>query len=90
MPDTVNVNVMEKEFQVALSEKDGKTFAKTHIDHFGEVTVSDFGGGRDGALKNIRARVSNIMGTLREDEAREARRNPPPAPESPEVAPAKA
>ena len=78
MPESVNVSVMEKEFAVSLSEKDGKVFAKTHIDHFGEVTVSDFGGGREGALKNLRARVSNIMGTLREDEAREARRNPPP------------
>jgi len=79
MSETVNVSVMEKEFSVSLSEKDGKVLAKTHIDHFGEVTVADFGGGREGALKNLRARVSNIMGTLRDDEARELRRNPPPA-----------
>jgi hypothetical protein len=79
MSESVSINVMEKEFPVSLSEKDGKTFAKTHIDNFGEVTVGDFGGGHDGALKNLRARVSNIVGTLREDEAREARRNPPSA-----------
>ena len=79
MSESVSLNVLEKEFPVSLSEKDGKIFAKTHIDNFGEVTVSDFGGGRDGAIKNLKARVSNIVGTLREDEAREARRNPPPA-----------
>jgi hypothetical protein len=79
MPETASINVLEKDFSVTLSEKDGKTYAKTHIDHFGEVSVGDFGGGREGALKNLRARVSNIMNTLRDDEAREARRNPPPA-----------
>jgi len=75
MADKLRVTVLEKEFEIELSEKDGKVFAKAHIDHFGEVSVSDFGGGRDGAVKNLRARICNILGTLRDDEAREARRN---------------
>jgi hypothetical protein len=79
MADKLRVTVLEKEFEIELNEKDGKFFAKTHIDHFGEIVVSDFGGGRDGAVKNVRARICNILGTLREDEAREARRNQPAA-----------
>jgi len=86
MADKQRVTVLEKEFEFELSEKDGKYFAKTHIDHFGEVSVSDFGGGKEGAVKNLRARVSNILASLRDDEARELRRNPPPA----EAAPAEA
>lgn len=89
MSETVSLNVLEKEYPVTLTDKDGKIYAKTHIDKFGEVTVSDFGGGRDGALKNLRARVSNILNTLHDDEAREAKRNPAPA-EGAEAAPAKA
>jgi hypothetical protein len=70
----VSVTVHEKEFEVTLVEKDGKVFAKTHINNFGEVQVPDFGGGRDRALENIKARIGNILAALENDEARVTRK----------------
>jgi hypothetical protein len=68
------VTVHEKDFEVEFSEKQGKVFAKTHINNFGEVVVPDFGGGKDRALLNIQARIGNIMAAMQMDEAREARK----------------
>lgn len=72
--EKVKVNIHEKDFEVELFEKQGKVFAKTHVNNFGEVQVPDFGGGKDKALKNIQARIGNIMMAMQSDEAREARR----------------
>jgi hypothetical protein len=72
--EKVKVTVHEKEFEVEIQEKQGKSFAKTHINNFGEVTVPDFGGGRAKALENIQARIGNILRALQADENREARR----------------
>jgi hypothetical protein len=72
--EKVKVNIHEKDFEVELFEKQGKIFAKTHVNNFGEVMVPDFGGGRDKALQNIQARIGNIVAAMQSDEAREARR----------------
>lgn len=72
--ETVRLSVHEKEFEVTLTEKDGKVFAKTHINNFGEVQVPDLGGGRDKALDGLKARVGNILAAMEADEARETRR----------------
>jgi len=72
--EKVKVNIHEKDFEVELFEKQGKIFAKTHVNNFGEVQVPDFGGGKDKALKNIQARIGNIMTAMQSDEARETRR----------------
>jgi hypothetical protein len=71
--ETVKVSIHEKEFEVEFFEKHGKVFAKSHINNFGEVTVPDFGGGREKALQNIQARIGNILKALQMDEARLAR-----------------
>ena len=72
--EKVKVNIHEKDFEVELFEKQGKIFAKAHVNNFGEVMVPDFGGGKDRALKNIQARIGNIMMAMQSDDAREARR----------------
>jgi len=72
--EKVKVTVHEKDFEVEIAEKQGKHYAKCHINNFGEVTVSDFGGGRDKALRNIQARIGNIIGAMQSDEERIARR----------------
>ncbi len=72
--EKVKVTIHEKDFEVELYEKQGKIFAKTHVNNFGEIQVPDFGGGRDKALRNIQARIGNIMTAMQSDEAREARR----------------
>jgi len=72
--EKVKVNIHEKDFEVEIFEKQGKTFAKSHVNNFGEVQVPDFGGGRDRALLNIQARISNIVMAMLSDEARETRR----------------
>jgi hypothetical protein len=72
--EKVKVVVHEKDFEVEIHEKQGKFFAKTHINHFGEITVPDFGGGRDKALQSIQARIGNIVKTMQMDEGRENRR----------------
>jgi hypothetical protein len=72
--EKVKVNIHEKDFEVELFEKQGKVFAKTHVNNFGEVMVPDFGGGRDRALQNIQARIGNIVTAMQSDEARENRR----------------
>ncbi len=72
--EKVKVTIHEKDFEVELFEKDKKTFAKCHVNNFGEVMVPDFGGGREKALLNIQARIGNIMKAMQSDEAREARR----------------
>jgi hypothetical protein len=72
--EKVKVNIHEKDFEVELFEKQGKVFAKTHVNNFGEVMVPDFGGGKDKALQNIQARIGNIMTAMQSDEARENRR----------------
>jgi hypothetical protein len=77
MPPTaekIKVNIHEKDFEVEIFEKQGKIFAKAHVNNFGEVTVPDFGGGRDRALQNIQARIGNIVTAMQMDEAREARK----------------
>ena len=71
--EKVKVTVHEKDFEVELFEKQGKVFAKTHINHFGEVTVPDFGGKKDRALHNIQARIGNILRAIQSDESRENR-----------------
>ncbi len=72
--EKVNVTIHEKDFEVELFEKQGKVFAKAHINNFGEVSVPDFGGGKDRAIQNIQARIGNILIALESDEARETRR----------------
>ena len=72
--EKVKVNIHEKDFEVELFEKQGKVFAKAHVNNFGEVQVPDFGGGKEKALKNIQARIGNIMTAMQSDEARETRR----------------
>lgn len=72
--EKVKVNIHEKDFEVELFEKQGKIFAKTHVNNFGEIMVPDFGGGRDKALQNIQARIGNIMTAMQLDEDRENRR----------------
>jgi len=72
--EKVKVTIHEKDFEVELFEKQGKVFAKTHVNNFGEVQVPDFGGGKDKAIKNIQARIGNIMTAMQSDEARETRR----------------
>ena len=72
--EKIKVNIHEKDFEVEIFEKQGKTFAKSHVNNFGEVVVPDFGGGRDRALKNIQARIGNIVVAMQLDEARETRR----------------
>ncbi len=72
--EKVKVTVHEKEYLVELYVEKGKSYAKTHINNFGEVVVPDFGGGNEKALKNIQARIGNIVGTMQKDEERENRR----------------
>ncbi|HEY5040216.1 MAG TPA: hypothetical protein VIJ93_14205 [bacterium] len=72
--EKVKINIHEKDFEVEIFEKQGKIFAKTHINNFGEIVVPDFGGGKDRALKNIQARIGNIVTALQMDEARIVRR----------------
>jgi hypothetical protein len=72
--EKVKVNIHEKDFEIELFEKQGKVFAKAHVNNFGEVMVPDFGGGKEKALKNIQARIGNIVVAMQLDEARENRR----------------
>lgn len=72
--EKMKVTVHEKDFEVEFQEKQGKVFAKCHINNFGEVVVPDFGGGKDRALLNIQARIGNVMAAMMADEAREARK----------------
>jgi len=72
--EKIKVTIHEKDFEVEIFEKQGKVFAKTHINNFGEVSVPDFGGGKDRAVQNIQARIGNILLALESDAAREARR----------------
>ncbi len=72
--EKVKVSVHEKEFEIELTEKQGKVFAKTHVNNFGEISVADLGGGKDKALKNIQARIGNVVRALQSDEERENRR----------------
>jgi hypothetical protein len=72
--EKVKINIHEKDFEVEIFEKHGKTFAKSHVNNFGEVMVPDFGGGRDRALQNIQARIGNIVLAMQSDDAREARK----------------
>jgi len=69
--EKVKVTVHEKDFEVEIHEKQGKFFAKTHVNNFGEITVPDFGGGRSKALENIKARIGNVLRALQMDENRE-------------------
>ena len=70
--EKMKVTVHEKDFEVEFQEKQGKIFAKCHINNFGEVVVPDFGGGKERALLNIQARIGNVMAAMMADEAREA------------------
>jgi hypothetical protein len=72
-PEVVKVTIHEKDFEVELFEKDGKIYAKTHVNNFGEIMVPDFGGGRDKAILNIQARIGNIVTAMTADENRETR-----------------
>ena len=72
--EKIKVNIHEKDFEVEIFEKQGKIFAKAHVNNFGEVMVPDFGGGREKALQNIQARIGNIIAAMQSDEAREVRR----------------
>ncbi len=76
MPSTekVKVNIHEKDFEIEIFEKQGRVFAKTHVNDFGEIVVPDFGGGRERALKNIQARIGNIVAAMQSDVDRETRR----------------
>ena len=66
----VKVTVHEKDFEVEVFEKNGKVFAKTTINHFGEIIVPDFGGGKTKVLENVQARIGNILRSIEADEAR--------------------
>ncbi len=72
--EKIKVNIHEKDFEVEVYEKQGKVFAKTHINNFGEIVVPDFGGGKERALKNIQARIGNVVTALQLDTDRENRR----------------
>jgi hypothetical protein len=72
--EKVKVNIHEKDFEIELYEKQGKFYAKTQVNPFGEVVVADLGGGKEKALKSIQARIGNIVGALKSDEDRENRR----------------
>lgn len=72
--EKVKVNIHEKEFEVEITEKQGKIFAKAHVNNFGEISVADLGGGKEKALKNIQARIGNVVRALQSDEERENRR----------------
>jgi len=72
--EKVKISIHEKDFEIELYEKQGKFYAKTQVNHFGEVVVADLGGGREKALKGIQARVGNIVGALQSDLDRETRR----------------
>jgi hypothetical protein len=72
--EKVKVTVHEKDFEVSLFNEKGKVFAKTHINNFGEITVPDLGGGKDRALRNMQARIANILTALQDDMDREAKR----------------
>ena len=76
MPSTekVKVNIHEKDFEIEIFEKQGRVFAKTHVNDFGEIVVPDFGGGKERALKNIQARIGNIVTAMQSDMDRETRR----------------
>ena len=73
-PEVVKVTIHERDFEIELFDKQGKVFAKTHVNNFGEIMVPDFGGGREKALQNIQARIGNIITAMASDEARETRR----------------
>ncbi len=72
--EKVKVNIHEKDYEIELIEKQGKIFAKTHVNNFGEVMVPDFGGGKEKAIQNIQARIGNIVTAMQLDEARENRK----------------
>jgi Skp family chaperone for outer membrane proteins len=72
--EKVKVTVHEKDFEVVLFEDKGKVFAKSHINNFGEITVPDLGGGRDRALRNMQARIANILTALQDDTDRETKK----------------
>ena len=72
--EKIKVSVSEKEYEVEVFEKHGKVYAKTHINNFGEVTVPDFGGGKDKAVKNMEVRINNIMKAMGSDDERESRK----------------
>jgi hypothetical protein len=72
--EKVKVTVREKDFEVVLFEEKGKVFAKTHINNFGEITVPDLGGGRERVLRNMQARIANILTALQDDVDREAKK----------------
>ncbi len=72
--EKVKISVHEKEFEIEVSEKQGKFFAKAHVNNFGEISVADLGGGKEKALKNIQARIGNVVRALQMDEDRETRR----------------
>ena len=72
--EKVKVNIHEKDFEIELYEKQGKFYAKTLVNPFGEIVVADLGGGKEKALKSIQARIGNIVGALKSDEDRENRR----------------
>ena len=72
--EKVKVTLLEKDFEVEIFEKQGKVYAKTHINNFGEIVVPDFGGGKEKALENIQTRIGNIVKALTSDDDREVRR----------------
>ncbi len=72
--EKLKVMVHEKEYEVVLFEEKGKVFARAHINNFGEITVPDLGGGRDRALRNVQARIANVLSALQEDLDREEKK----------------
>jgi hypothetical protein len=72
--EKVKITIHEKEFEIEVFEKHGKTYARTHVNNFGEIQVPDFGGGREKALQNLQARIGNIITVMQMDEARETRK----------------
>ncbi len=73
MSEKISVNVHEKDYEVELYEKQGKFYAKTNLNNFGEIVVAGVGGGKENALKGIQARIGNIVTSLQSDEDRENR-----------------
>jgi hypothetical protein len=72
--EKLKVTVHEKEFEVSLFEEKGKFFARAYMNQIGEITVPDLGGGRDRALRNIQARIANLLTAAQDDLDRETRR----------------
>lgn len=72
--ETRTIQVHERNFDVHLFEENGKVYAKTHLPLIGEIKVADFGKGKEGAVRQIAARIGNFLKVQEEEEERKAKR----------------